>query len=225
MFVNLQGPATQASDHAGFLYNVARGMARSAERQRGLILPVLKRELLQADPFTCFDEWLDEVEKALKARQLVERPVKGFALRYEAEASQRVLDLTRGHPALVQLLCAEVVALKNEQPLARRRLATLADVEASVAEALGHGSFFFADIEQNQVGSAGLALLRYLATWGEGGEVSREMLVEQFAGSDELDSALKQALQRELIESTDKGYRFQVELIRRWFVSGGLTVG
>ena len=94
-----------------------------------------------------------------EARQLIERPVKDFTLRYEPDASQRVLDLTRGHPFLVQLLCAEIVALKNEQPPAVRRLARLAKVEAAVPEALSHGSFFFADIQQNQVDAAGLAAL------------------------------------------------------------------
>src|SRR5262245_18824499 len=67
-----------------------------------------------------------------EARQLVERPVEGFALRYEPEASQHVLDLTRGHPFLTQLLCAEIVAHKNEQEPAARRLACLDDVEAAV---------------------------------------------------------------------------------------------
>ena len=292
LFVDLQGPATKASDHAGFLYNVARGMAQSAERQRDLTLPVLSREMLVADPFTCFDEWLDEVEVTLEqniallaldefealdsviargyfdeeavlgmlrhliqhrprvkvllagshtpdelqrwasylinvqvvhisylkkeeARQLIERPVKDFALRYEPDASQRVLDLTRGHPFLVQLLCAEIVALKNEQALDVRRLARLADVEAAVLEALRHGRFFFADIQQNQVDAAGLALLRFLATQGEGTVVSQEALACRFP--DDLDRILDLLMQRELIEPTDGGYCFQVELIRRWF--------
>jgi hypothetical protein len=291
-FVDLQGPATQASDHAGFLYNVARGMIDSAERQRNLALPPLPREALATDPLTRFDEWLDEIEEALggnamllaldefetldrvltegrfsetavlgmlrhliqhrprfkvllagshtldelqrwasylinvqvvhisylkedKARQLIERPVKDFALRYESDANQRVLDLTRGHPFLVQLLCAEIVALKNEQDPAIRRLARLADVEAAVPEALSHGSFFFADIQQNQVDAAGLALLRFLAAQGEGAVVSREALARQFPA--ELDRTLDLLTRRELIEPADGGYRFQVELIRRWF--------
>jgi hypothetical protein len=292
LFVDLQGPATQASDHAGFLYNIARGMVDSAERQRNLTLPSLTRETLTADPFTRFDEWLDEVEgtfgqntallaldelealdsaiakgrfdeeamlgtlrhliqhrpcfkvllagshtldelqrwasylinvqvvhisylKEDEARQLIERPVKDFALRYEPEASQRVLDLTRSHPFLVQLLCAEIVALKNGQPPTVRRLARLADVEAAVPEALSHGSFFFADIQQNQVDAAGLALLRFLAAQGEGAAVSREALARQFP--DELDRTLDLLTRRELIEPANGGYRFQVELIRRWF--------
>jgi hypothetical protein len=93
----------------------------------------------------------------------VEQPVQDFALRYEAAASQRVWQLTAGHPFLVQLLCAEVVALKNEQPPAVRRLATVADVETAVPAALSHGSFFFADIEQNQVDNVGREILRLLA--------------------------------------------------------------
>jgi len=292
LFVDLQGPATQASDHTGFLYNIVRGMVDSAERQRNLALPSLPRETLAADPFTRFDEWLDQVEgtlagntallaldefealdsaitkrrfdeevvlgmlrhliqhrprfkvllsgthtldelqrwasylinvqvvhisylKEAEAHQLIERPVKDFALRYEPEASQRVLDLTRGHPALVQLLCAEIVALKNEQPLAIRRSARLADVEAAVPEALSHGSFFFADIQQNQVDAAGLALLRFLAAQGEEAVVSRDVLARQFPT--ELDRILDLLILRELVEPADGGYRFQVELIRRWF--------
>ena len=35
LFVDLQGPSAWASDHAGLLYNVARGMSASARRQRG----------------------------------------------------------------------------------------------------------------------------------------------------------------------------------------------
>jgi len=294
LFVDLQGPTTQASDHAGFLYNLARGMADSAQRERGLILPPLARESLTADPFTRFDEWLNEVETALgrctallsldefealdraltqgrfsdadllgmfrnliqhrprfkvllagshtleelerwagylinvqvvhisylkedEARKLVEQPVKDFALCYEPDASQRVLDLTRCHPFLVQLLCGEIVALKNEQEVAMRRLARLVDIEAAAREALSHGSLFFADIERNQVNAAGLDLLRTLAAQGEEIAISREQLVAQFADRERLERSLAALIQRELIEPADGGYRFQVELIRRWF--------
>jgi AAA+ ATPase superfamily predicted ATPase len=51
--------------------------------------------------------------KEHEARQLIEHPVKDFTLRYEPNAVERVLQLTRCHPFLVQLLCAEIVALKT----------------------------------------------------------------------------------------------------------------
>jgi hypothetical protein len=228
LFVDLQG-ASRAGNHAGLLYNIARDMVKSAGQRRNLSLPALSHETLAADPFTRFDEWLDEIEGILasreqntallaldefetldsaitkgrfdeedvlgmlrhliqhrprfkvllagshhlgqfqrwasylinvqvvhisylhdaEARHLIERPVKAFTLRYQPAASRRVLELTRGHPFLVQLLCAEIVALKNEQAPALRRLAALADVEAAVPEALNSGSFFFADIERS----------------------------------------------------------------------------
>ncbi len=294
LFVDLQGPVSRASDMAGFLYNMARGMSRSAERQRQLLLPPLTREDLSKDPFTRFDEWLDEVEAALKGkltlllldefevlaaalnrgrfdeeavlgmlrhliqhrprfkvllsgshtldefqqwsgylinvqvihigylreeetRQLITHPVRDFALRYEPLAVERVLALTRGHPFLVQLLCAEIVALKNEQPPAQRRLATVADVETAVAPALQHGSFFFADIEKNQVDAVGLEVLRLMARHSEGEVTPRQALVEHIPSLMQLEQALAALQHRELIELLNGGYRFQVDLIRRWF--------
>jgi hypothetical protein len=150
-----------------------------------------------------------------EARQLIELPVKDYALRYEPEASQRVLDLTRGHPHLLQLLCYEVVELKNDQPLPERWLVRIKDVEAAVPRALDTGRFFFVDIEHNQVDSVGASLLRFLASYGENGSVSQDTLVQHF--SEGLEQALNLLLQRDLVELDDGGYRFQVELIRRWF--------
>ncbi|MCB0179072.1 MAG: ATP-binding protein [Anaerolineae bacterium] len=295
LFVDLQGPASQANDYTGFFYNIARGMINSAQRQRGLTLPPLPRKRLQVDPFTYFDEWLDEVETTLgdhtalvtldefealesaidrgrldgpdllsmlrhliqhrpkfkilltssqtqdefqrwasylinvqvvhisylterEARQLIECPVNDFPLRYEPEASQRVLSLTRGHPFLVQLLCDEIVALKNEQDPAVRRLAQLEDVEAAVPEALDRGSFFFADIERNQVDDNGLAILCFISSYGEGAVIDRRCLAERF-GCEQLDATLRLLIRRELIEPINGGYTFQVEMIRRWFVT------
>jgi hypothetical protein len=294
LFVDLQGPASLAKDHAGFLHNLARGMSDSAMKQRDLALPSLTRERLVDDPFTRFDEWLDHVERELgertalltldefealdnaisegrfnesavlgmlrhiiqhrtrfkvllsgshtldelqrwasylinvqvvqvsylksdEARQLVEQPVKGFALRYEAEASARVLRLTRGHPFLVQLLCAEIVALKNEHAPAVRRLSRVADVEAAVPDALSHGSFFFADIQRNQVNAEGLALLQQLARQGEDAITTPTRLQQWLADDAQRVQLLNALMRRELIEKIDGGYRFQVELVRRWF--------
>ena len=293
MFVDLQGPVSSASNYASFLYNIARSMANSSQRQSAFTLPSLKRETLQDDPFTRFDEWLEEVEQALQqniallafdefealdnaitkgrfdeedvlgmlrhliqhrlrfkvllagshtieefqrwasylinvqvvhisylkepeARQLIEQPVKDFTLRYELNAVERVLQLTRCHPFLIQLLCAEIIALKNEQDPSIRRLATLADVEAAIPEALSVGSFFFADIQSNQADAAGLAILQFLAAQGEGAIVSRLTILQHFPDKSH---ALNLLLQRELIEEVSEGYRFQVELIRRWFAS------
>lgn len=293
LFVDLQGPASRSKNEAGFLYNLARGIRRSANG-RSLAIPELTRENLSIDPFSQFDEWLDEVEDALapnlallmldefevlaqamengrleettvlgmlrhliqhrprfkvmlsgshtldefqrwssylinvqvvhigylrqtETLQLVEHPVQDFSLRYEPAAAQRVVDLTSGHPFLVQLLCAEVVALKNEQPPIHRRLATVTDVETAVSEALQHGSFFFADIEHNQVDPVGREILRLMAGYDEDETTPREVLVAFIPSLMSLEDALVALQHRELIEAVDGGYRFQVDLVRRWF--------
>ncbi len=155
-----------------------------------------------------------------EAAQLIEHPIKNFALRYRPEASRRAQQLTRGHPALVQLLCYELVTLKNEQDAHLRRLAEVSDVEAAAARALASGSFFFTDIAQNQVDEMGSALLRFMATCGEGAVVSKESLQTHGGQTPaEFDQTVQRLLQRDLIEAADGGYRFQVELIRRWFAS------
>ncbi|MCC3418338.1 MAG: ATP-binding protein [Microcoleus sp. PH2017_29_MFU_D_A] len=155
--------------------------------------------------------------KEPEARQLIEQPVQDFPLRYEPKAIDRVLQLTRCHPCLVQMFCAEIVALKNEQIPSIRRLATLADVEAAIPEALSVGRLFFADIQNNQVDAAGLAILQFLAAKGEGKIVSRETILQAFP--DDFD-AVGLLRQRELIEEVGDGYCFQVELMRRWFARG-----
>jgi predicted ATPase len=153
-----------------------------------------------------------------ETRQLAEKPVQDFALRYEPTASEHILDLTRGHPFLVQLLCAEVVALKNEQPPEVRRLATMDDVETAVPLALDHGSFFFADIQRNQLNAVEQEVLRLLARNG-GEPVPRQQLVDYFPSLMALEEALVKLQQRELIEPMADSYRFQVELVRRWFMA------
>jgi hypothetical protein len=293
LFVDLQGSISSAKDHTGFLYNLAKAMINSAQRQRNLKLPPLSYETLATDPFTRFDEWLDNLETALagntallaldefevldrvlnegrfnendvlgmlrnliqhrptfkvllagshtldefqrwssylinaqvihlgylqeaEARQLIETPIENFALRYQPSASQRVLDITKGHPFLVQLLCAEIVALKNDQDPSIRRLATLADVEAAIPAALEHGSMFFSDIERNQLETQSLQVLRYFAQQGEAATISKSELEQRFSAG--LEGAIELLLRREIIETKPSGYSIQLELIRRWFL-------
>ncbi|OUC14160.1 MAG: hypothetical protein B0A82_13440 [Alkalinema sp. CACIAM 70d] len=289
LFVDLQGPASIARHHSGFLYNLAKGMIQSAQQYRQIALPSLPREVLEADPFTVFDEWLDRVEQRIApatvllmldefealnqalvagrfevpailgmfrnlvqhrsrfrvllagthtleafqqwssylinlqvihlgylnqsaAQRLVEQPVQNFSLRYAPEATARILQLTRCHPFLIQLMCSEVIALKNEQPLVDRWWVTWADVEAAIPQALTHGSFFFADIAQNQIEPEAAMLLYQLAVQTSASEA---VTSEPILSSALVDRLVKQ----ELLELTPKGYQFQVELIRHWFVA------
>lgn len=146
---------------------------------------------------------------------LIEHPVKDFALQYQQEASQAIVELTRGHPHFVQLICYEIVERKNQQPPAQRRLVTPDDVEGAVQEALHTGDLFFADLCQ-QIGSNGVAVLRTLAQHGPKAALDSASLATQLNHND-LSNTIALLLHRDLIEETANGYRFQVELFRRWF--------
>lgn len=164
-----------------------------------------------------------------EALRLIEKPVEEFALRYNEAAAQRILNATRAHPALVQLLCSEIVELKNTQPIDKRRQADLTDVEAAIPQALMTGAFFFNDIAYNQIDTDALSLLRYIAQQGEAACVSHATLQSRF--NENLDSLLKQLQRRELIErcpaaSTDgnaPAYRMQVELIRQSIINAAAS--
>ncbi|MEK7991756.1 MAG: hypothetical protein VSS52_012170 [Thiotrichaceae bacterium] len=294
LFVDLQGPASLAKEYSSFLYNIGRAMTTSAKRHRELIFPVLDRKLLNEDPFTVFDEWLDEIERTItpeqtilltldefstlehafskgyldensvlgmirhiiqhrprfklllsgsntideferwasylinvrtvhlsflqanEALQLIEQPVKNFELLYTDEASQRVMQITNCHPALIQLVCAEIVSLKNKQHVEERRLAHFEDAEAAIPGALQHGRFFFADISNNQITPDSLVLLKFIAEQGEAKVLDEAWLRAQYP--DNFEQCIDNLLQRELIIRLGNGYRFQVELIRHWFL-------
>jgi len=153
--------------------------------------------------------------KEREARELIERPIDNYLLQYEPGAIQRVLDITRGHPHLVQLLCYELITLKNTHPSSHRFRASIADVDAAIPRALDKGSFFFIDIQENQVDKEGLEILKYIANQDPEEGCNQATLAKLF--SDNLDITLKRLLHRDIIEVEDNHYRFQVELIRHWF--------
>jgi hypothetical protein len=147
--------------------------------------------------------------------QLIEHPVKDFQLQYEPSASRHILFLTRGHPHLVQSVCYELVALKNEQEVGQRFLVKIEDVEAAASRALDSGSFFFADVRNAQLTPGATAMLDYLASLGATGEITSAEWRQRFPDRFEENMAL--AIKRDLIEEINGSYRFQVEMMRRWF--------
>jgi len=157
-----------------------------------------------------------------EARQLIEKPVNDFPLRYTPAACQRVLQLTHCHPALVQLLCAEIVELKNTQAAEQRRLAQIEEVEAAIPRCLEGVKFYFSDILHNQMDHGDRQILKFLALQGEGKIVKLTTLAHyaRSKGQDleALKTSIDHLLRRELIEIIEQGYRFQIELMRRWLL-------
>jgi hypothetical protein len=142
-----------------------------------------------------------------------------FSTVLRPDASQRILVLTNGHPFLLQLLCSEIIAHKNSQPVSGRFLVTAVDVETAVPAALERGSLFFADIEINQMPSSARPILHALSHQAEGAalpvDVVEEIMSTQHIGHE----VLHRLLLREILRESPDGYQFHNELLRRWFLS------
>lgn len=295
LVVDLQGPVSLARDNIGFLHALARGIRMAADKNE-LTLPELTRSQLAVEPFTGFDDWLNQIggviakdnreavllaldefealdaalstgvleERAIlgmlrhivqhrrgvklllsgshtldefrrwssylinaqvvelsyleptEARRLIETPITDFPLRYDETGIQQVLDLTNRHPYLVQLLCMEIVALKNRQSPTLRYLANAEDVEHAVSAMLERGQQFFADIELNQVDEQGRAVLVWLAKQRTGYWASMAEFSAVFPDQD-VSKGLRQLVQRSLLVEQNGKFSFAVEVIRRWF--------
>lgn len=147
--------------------------------------------------------------------QLIEQPVRNFELFYRPEASRKIYELTRGYPHLIQSLCFELVMLKNEQPSGERFLANLTDIENAAQRSLISSSFFFNDLRQTQIPRAASEMLDGLALLGPGAVIGPKEWKLGFPR--DFESNLAVLLKRDLIEAHQNGFRFQVELVRRWF--------
>lgn len=174
------------------------------------------------DAFPEFTHYLINVETvelsylhSKEAQQLIEKPVKDFSLAYTPEAIQRILYFTHCHPALVQLLCKEIVRLKNEQLRQFRELAHIEDVEAAVAPALENGRTFFIHLADRT--ALEKEILHFLAIQGENITVNPDLLCREVPTANV--TILQTLVQNGLLVFTSMGYRFQVELIRRWFIA------
>ncbi|NPV76680.1 MAG: AAA family ATPase [Anaerolineae bacterium] len=152
-----------------------------------------------------------------EALQLIEKPVPQFPLTYHPCASQSILALTSAHPHLIQQICFELVEYKNEQPPGSQMLVQEDDVEQTVPRALKSGSMFFMDIQNNQIIPQAASLLRTLAALGPNAIIHHTAW--KSSCPDQFEEALANLLQRDLVEQTDGGYRFQIEMVRRWFSS------
>jgi len=148
-----------------------------------------------------------------ETRRLIERPVEGFALQFAPGVVDRLAGLTGGHPHLTQLVCHELVDLKNTQAREFRCLVGEDDVEIVLPRVLHSGSMFFMDMEQSSVPNGSAAFLEHLA---RAGSLPLADLEARFNPA--LANWLP-ALVRHEILAVDPGgtCRFKIELVRRWF--------
>jgi serine/threonine protein kinase len=141
-------------------------------------------------------------------------------LLWSDETVKCVWQLTGGHPFLTQQLCFEVwMRIYDEEP-GGLPFATPADVEAAVQDASDAISNTMESL-WDDLGPAERLLTSVLAQAGSG-PTSQEELESLVEDSDvririrELEQVPQRLQDLDVIEETEYGYRFRVELLRSW---------
>jgi hypothetical protein len=155
--------------------------------------------------------------------KLLANPAEDFPLEYSPEAQQRVWQLTKGQPYLVQLVGHRLVSRYNDQVLEEgwqpESRFTAADVEAVVndPEFYSTGFYYFTGIwgQAGQDPPGQQDLLRTLAPHQEG--LDLQELAPNTEMDEEILSAALSALKRHgvVVEETQR-WQYKVELMRQW---------
>ena len=143
---------------------------------------------------------------------------KGSYLQYEPEALDLILYITHCHPALIQLICKELINQANLNPSSRMwRNVTVDDVELAMNEALKTGKALFSHATHpSHYSGKELKLLSILSKHSNW--VHQKHILTAMSEM-ELKIAWTHLQQRQLIKVSEdlQSYRFEIEFIRRWF--------
>ncbi|QQS45190.1 MAG: hypothetical protein IPM66_14640 [Acidobacteriota bacterium] len=148
------------------------------------------------------------------ARELVVQPVSNFPQIYSPDAVNLILQLTRGQPYLIQLLCGLLVDKINSRHDEPPVLPIHAeDVKSVIPKVIRDGQYYFSSLwkEHPQV-AIGQSLLEQLAH-AHGDFLTSDQVQHISPNKDALRSVLRSLLRREIVERTNNGYRILVPLM------------
>jgi len=150
---------------------------------------------------------------AEETRRLVTQPVPDFAVTYATGSIERIVELTRGQPYLVQALCFELV---NHLNVVGRREARREDVTEAMAQALESAHLYFAEMSR-QLSDSQNGLLGAIAEAGEGATVG-ELASKRGGSAEQVEADLKTLEMRSIVERAEEGerWRFQVPMVGEW---------
>ncbi len=156
--------------------------------------------------------------KRKEAETLIRLSERQGTLSWSQEAVERVWDLTHGHPLLVQSLCSEIWERAQEE--GKTETVDASWVDEAIPPILERSTNMFSWLWQGlsaaeKVVSAALAAAGPKAV---NDDVLRDILTESGVSIviRELADAPKLLQERDILEPSDGGYRFRVELLRRW---------
>jgi len=156
------------------------------------------------------------------ARALILLLTRTYPIRYEEQAVEAILEATRAHPFLVQLVCFELIQYLNSQ---QRRAAgpsdqvILADAQEAIDWAMRSAYLYFENLWASFSVTEQLVLANLASGQGEWtrfGDLSRGLDLARSA----IYEVLEQLERRDLIERRDGEYRFQVPMVRQWIRNG-----
>jgi tetratricopeptide (TPR) repeat protein len=157
-----------------------------------------------------------------KARALVLLGEREGTLRYEESAVARILALTRGHPYLTQLTCQLLFDRAFEPSPKGVPLVTAEDVEAAAPAVLEMGGNALQWIWDGLPPAERIIFSAIASRAQEGAVFCEDDISAVLEGAgirilvEELNLAPKTLVNWQMLEEVDGGYRFFIELMRRW---------
>jgi tetratricopeptide (TPR) repeat protein len=139
---------------------------------------------------------------------------------YAPEAVEHVLTLTSGHPYFTQLVCYEVFDSVRDQG---REHVTREDVKAAAARVLENGKTDFDWLWNDLSPAQGLTLALLAEASNENGLITSQQLSQVCTGHSvggwglQLEDVISRLAELEMVKREEPtGFRFVVELVRRW---------
>jgi AAA+ ATPase superfamily predicted ATPase len=142
-----------------------------------------------------------------EARELMERPVPEFNMRYEPGVVDRILELTHSQPYLLQAIGSELV---NRLNTINRMTATMNDLNVAVQKTLVSAQAYFHYTWADECSDEEREFLMALALGVE-------------IGQDRYRAAFQSLSRKEIVEKDQNGYRLSVEMFRFWILNNQIT--
>lgn len=191
----------QHYDRLSFLFSGVQTLEEMGPNWSSYFISVVPIEMLYLEPE--------------EAEDLLVNPDPEFALRYDRNIVAEILQLTRCHPYLLQLLGAAMVTQAN---LNHTQLVTSDLLQAAIQDAFTLGEPYFINIWREFTGTNPQEVAagqKFLLSLAANQELSSD--VSRVVGDPEALAALRRLRRYHVIEETDRGnYRFEVPLFSMW---------
>ncbi|UCC65225.1 MAG: SUMF1/EgtB/PvdO family nonheme iron enzyme, partial [Anaerolineae bacterium] len=198
----------------------------SREKRLGFVIVVgRKTEELSTDFRAAFRAARYQRVSVLKedrARALIRRAEEEGTLRYTAPAVIRILELTAGHPYFTQLTCFLLFNYVWAADVEEVPQVNKADVDAIVPQVLEAGNNAFEWVWDGLPPAERIIFSAIAEGTDEGRVLDKDQVVEVLQQHGirifirELELAPRTLVEWEMLRQVNGGYRFFIELMRRW---------